>query len=175
MTDFTTPGTLSTLGFTSASPGDNYVYHEGFLADRVTQASDAEKAEGVAALLAFSRGEVEIAQRRVKSANGKIPGSFQYIAQKRRLVRTPKACGDPWENPLHWAGEAAMSAEKALDSQSQNGGSESLEIVLAQLTADWRVVYHRCNRFSRCIAPNGAIEAIASAKRRYCAASARTP
>jgi hypothetical protein len=63
-----------------AQAGESFVYHTGFLADRIKPPSPADKAEADAALLAFSRGEVELAQRRIKPCVGNKPGSFEYIA-----------------------------------------------------------------------------------------------
>ena len=48
----------------------------------MTPPSAAEKLEAEAALRAFGRGAVEIAQKRIAPANGKKPGAFEYIAQR---------------------------------------------------------------------------------------------
>jgi hypothetical protein len=88
----------------TAQPGDSFVYYTGFLADRETPPPPHEIAEGEAALRAFSEGRVELAQKRIKRGEGNKAGTFQYIAQKRRVCQTPKVYGEPWRmrfrNPL---------------------------------------------------------------------------
>ena len=83
-----------------AMPGESYIYYRNFLADNVTKPSDHDKAEGNAALEAFSQGRVELLQRRIVPATGKLPGAFEYIAQARRDVRRPLVYGVLWEKKL---------------------------------------------------------------------------
>jgi hypothetical protein len=53
--------------------------------------------EGELALEAFSRGEVELVQRRPKKSVGNKAGAFEYIAVKRRVIQPPKVFGiEPW-------------------------------------------------------------------------------
>jgi hypothetical protein len=53
------------------------------------------------ALEAFCAGKVELGQRRLtRGANDKLPGTFQYIAQKRRVIEKPTVLGVPWAAKL---------------------------------------------------------------------------
>jgi hypothetical protein len=57
------------------------------IADGVNPPTPHEQAEGLAALEAFGRGEVELVQRRVDKFK------FDYIAQKRKKIEPPTVCG----------------------------------------------------------------------------------
>jgi hypothetical protein len=84
-----------------AQAGESFVYFTGFLADTVNRPSDHEKREGELALEAFSRGEVELCQRRIKPSVGQKAGVFEYIAQKRETVSPPKLFGiEPWRTRI---------------------------------------------------------------------------
>ena len=92
-----------TLGewLATALPGQRFTYCETFLADRITPPSAEEKAEGLAALEAYARGEVELAQKRIKPSVGNKPGAFQYFAIKKREIRKPTVLGSPWKTRIH--------------------------------------------------------------------------
>jgi hypothetical protein len=80
----------------SARGGEQYIYYTGFLGDRVNPPTDSDKAEAMAAIRAFSEGRVELAQRRIKHSDTKAgAGVYQYLAQRRRRVQIPLACGNP--------------------------------------------------------------------------------
>jgi hypothetical protein len=80
----------------TARAGEKFCYFEGFLADRVEPPSPEQKAEGLAALQAYGEGKVELAQRRIKPSVGGAPGSFQYLAIKRKHIEPPTVLGNPW-------------------------------------------------------------------------------
>jgi hypothetical protein len=84
----------------TARPGEQFIYFTGFLADRIRPPSPQEKSEGLAALEAYSRGEVELAQRRIKPSTGGRPGVFEYVAVKRKHKQVPMVLGSPWKTRI---------------------------------------------------------------------------
>lgn len=67
------------------------VYFEGrHLADCANQDTVQEARE------AFSKGLIELCQRRLPGEDGKL-GALEYICQKRAVVRVPLINGDPWQ------------------------------------------------------------------------------
>lgn len=78
-----------------AKPGSEIVYAcAGTLGDKHLTPDTLAVAE--AAKVGFSKGLIELVQRRV-TPEGKKPGAFEYLAIKKRTVRVPLANGVPWE------------------------------------------------------------------------------
>ena len=91
---------------------------------------------GELALESFSRGEVELCQRRIKESIGNKPGAFEYIAINRRVVQPPRVpAARPQGRVNGWMYPRRGLLVVALAGDESGGSNENCNRALASSAA----------------------------------------